>query len=97
MKKLLKYLLGLVLLLLIIGIVITTFFPERLVPFMLNQQLKMQQSQADEMNEILKDDERIYVYTVGTSSPLPNNRAQTGTAIIVNGHFFMFVDCKKYN
>jgi len=57
---------------------------------MLNQQLKMQQSQADEMNEILKDDERIYVYTVGTSSPLPNNRAQTGTAIIVNGHFFMF-------
>jgi len=90
MKKLLKYLLGLVLLLLIIGIVITTFFPERLVPFMLNQQLKMQQSQADEMNEILKDDERIYVYTVGTSSPLPNNRAQTGTAIIVNGHFFMF-------
>jgi ribonuclease Z len=30
------------------------------------------------------------VVTVGTASPLPGERAQTGTAIFVNGYFFMF-------
>ncbi len=30
------------------------------------------------------------VYTIGTASPMPGDRVQTGTAVIVNGHFFMF-------
>tara|TARA_B100000497_G_C7650116_1_gene391071 strand:- start:116 stop:1165 length:1050 start_codon:yes stop_codon:yes gene_type:complete len=90
MKKIIKYLFGLILLLIIIGMVVTTFFPETLLPFMLNTQLKNNQAQVAEMNQLLEDKDRIYVYTVGTSSPLPGDRAQTGTAIIVNGHFFMF-------
>lgn len=90
MKKIIQYLFGIVILLILVGFIVITFFPESLIPFMLNQQLKNNQSQAADMNQLLEDKERIYVWTVGTSSPLPNNRAQTGTAIIVNGHFFMF-------
>ncbi len=90
MKKILQLLLLLIGLILVIGWVTMTFFPEKLVPFMLQQQLKRAQTQIEKNNQLLADTESIYVYTVGTSSPLPSQRAQTGTAIIVNGHFFMF-------
>jgi len=35
-----------------------------------------------------KDKDAITVVTVGTASPLPGDRAQTGTAVVVNDHFF---------
>ncbi len=36
------------------------------------------------------NEEGITVVTVGTGSPFPGDRAQTATAVFVNGHFFMF-------
>ena len=90
MKKLLQIILLLIALLLVVGWIITTFFPEKLVPMMLNQQLKRQQALVEKNNELLANKENIYVYTVGTASPMPGERVQTGTAVIVNGHFFMF-------
>ncbi len=90
MKKIFRVFLLLIGLLLFIGWVVMTFFPESIVPFMLQQQLKRQLAQVEKNNQLLEDRENIYVYTVGTSAPLPGERAQTGTAIIVNGHFFMF-------
>jgi ribonuclease Z len=90
MKKILYSILGLAAILLVIGFVVTTFFPEKLVPFMLNQQLQRQMALVEKNNEILEDQESIRVYTVGTASPMPGERVQTGTGVIVNGHFFMF-------
>ena len=90
MKKVLRFTLLIIALLLLIGWIVTTFFPEKLVPMMLNQQLKRQQAQVDKNNQLLADTESIYVYTVGTASPMPGERVQTGTAVLVNGHFFMF-------
>ena len=95
MKKILRFTLILIALLLVIGWIVTTFFPEKLVPMMLNQQLKRQQALAEKNNQILADTESIYVYTVGTSSPMPSERAQTGTAVIVNGTFF-YVRCGRW-
>ena len=40
--------------------------------------------------EYVHEKESIVVVTVGTASPLPGERSQTGTAIFVNGYFFMF-------
>ena len=90
MKKILRFLLLLIILALVIGWIVTTFFPEKLVPMMLQQQIKRQQAVVEKNNQILQDSESIYVYTVGTSAPLPGERVQKGTAVIVNGHFFMF-------
>lgn len=90
MKKILRFALLLIGLFLLIGWGVTTFFPEKLVPFMMEQQVKRQLAQVEKMNEIFEDTESIRVYTVGTASPMPGDRVQTGTGIIVNGHFFMF-------
>jgi len=90
MKKLLGIVLLLITLLLAIGWIMTTFFPEKLVPMMLEQQLKWQLAQVEKNNQFLADTESIRVFTVGTAAPLPGKRVQTGTAVIVNGHFFMF-------
>ncbi len=38
----------------------------------------------------VNDKESITVVTVGTATPLPGERVQTGTAVFVNGYFFMF-------
>ena len=38
----------------------------------------------------LEPDDKIHLYTVGTSSPLPSARANTCQAVFVNGHFFVF-------
>lgn len=90
MKKILFSILGLIVTFLLIAWGAMTFFPEKLVPFILNQQLKQRLAQLEENNEILEDKESIRVYTVGTASPMPGERVQTGTGVIVNGHFFIF-------
>ncbi len=90
MKKILSLVLLFIALLVVIGWVVTTFFPERLVPMLLNQQLKNQQAAVEKNNQLLADTESIYVYTIGTASPMPGERVQTGTGVIVNGHFFLF-------
>lgn len=86
MKKILLSLVSLLVFIAGIAWCIMTFFPEQLVPFILNQQMKNLTQTVD----LFADKESITVYTVGTSSPLPGNRVQSGTALIVNGHFFMF-------
>ncbi|MEZ4883955.1 MAG: MBL fold metallo-hydrolase [Chitinophagales bacterium] len=86
MKKLLTIIFSLFILLTAIGWITITFFPQKLVPMMLNQQMK----RLNQGDDLLKDTESITIYTVGTSSPMPGNRAQIGTAVLVNGHFFMF-------
>lgn len=90
MKKILYYFLGIVASLLLIGFIAITFFPEKLLPFMLKQQIKMQQGQIQKGQDLLEDKESITVFTVGTASPMPGKRVQTGLGVIVNGHFFMF-------
>ena len=40
--------------------------------------------------EYIYDKESIAVVMVGTGTPFPGERAQTGTAIFVNGYFFLF-------
>jgi ribonuclease Z len=89
-KKILFSTLGVVAILFLIGFVITTFFPEKLVPIAINQQVKRIASQDEQNNELLNDKESIRIYTVGTASPIPGERVQTGTALMVNSHFFMF-------
>ena len=86
MKKLLLSIFTILAIILAIGWITITFFPHKLVPMMLDQQLK----RFNRGGDLLKETENITVYTVGTSSPMPGTRAQTGTAVFVNGHFFMF-------
>lgn len=64
-----------------------TFFPERIIPVFLSQQVA---SRANMNTGYLEDTGGITVVTVGTGSPLPGRRAETGTAVFVNGHLFMF-------
>ena len=90
MKRLLHIFLVLTLLLSVVGWVIMTYFPNKLIPLVLNRQLQSQMAIVERNNKILADKESIYIITVGTASPMPGERVQTGTAIIVNGHFFMF-------
>jgi ribonuclease Z len=68
------------------GWIVVTFFPQKIVSIMINPQLE----RASKTPDLLGDKESIQVITVGTSSPMPGERAQTGTAIFVNGYFFMF-------
>jgi ribonuclease Z len=86
MKKTLRYIISTILVLGVLAWTIITYFPEKLVPFMLSRQIK----NANPSTDLLDDKEAITVFTVGTSSPLPSTRVQTGNAIFVNGHFFMF-------
>ncbi len=90
MKKLIFSLFILILIVLFIGWVVVSFFPHKLTPFMLDQQLKNQAALVDQQNKTLEDKSSIRVYTIGTASPVPGERAQTGTGVIVNGHFFIF-------
>jgi len=66
--------------------IVVFFFPEKLVPFASSQLIKLRANN----NALLSDKESITIYTLGTSSPFPGERAQTGTAVFVNGHFFLF-------
>lgn len=90
MKKVIGCIGLLLLILIIAGWGIMKFFPERAVPFVLDQQLKSQAQIIAEGEALMNDTEAITVVTVGTASPMPGERVQTGTAVFVNGHFFMF-------
>ena len=70
--------------------IVMNFFPERTVPFLLERQLKQQVRRIAAGEKLLDQKNQINVITIGTSSPLPGERVQTGTAVIVNGHFFIF-------
>ena len=64
-----------------------TFFPEQLVPFIINNQI----DRSNRNSTLLSDkDNKMVVFTIGTGTPMPGKRAQSGTAMFVNGHFFLF-------
>lgn len=52
--------------------------------------IKKQVEGLKSTDQYTKNKDAITVVTVGTASPLPGDRAQTGTAVIVNDHFFLF-------
>lgn len=58
----------------------------KLLPSAINKQMDSRLKTLD----ILKDKEGIRVITVGTGTPFSLDRSMSGTAIIVNGNFFMF-------
>ena len=86
LKKTLFSLLAVIVIIVSTGWVAITFFPDKLVSLMINLQLEGMNDTPD----FFTDKQSITVFTVGTGSPMPGERAQTGTAVIVNGHFFMF-------
>ena len=90
MNKILYPILGIIAVLILTVFVAIRFFPEKLIPIVLNQQIKRLAAQNEKNDRILNDKESIRIYTVGTASPMPGERVQTGTAVIVNGHFFLF-------
>jgi len=90
MKKAIYIFLAIAAMLGLIVFAAMTFFPQKLVPIAIKQQVQRFVKQNEQNNDILEDKESIRIYTVGTASPMPGERVQTGTAIIVNGHFFMF-------
>jgi len=89
-KKLITFTIGLLILLLGGISLVFTLVPEKMVPFMIERQIARQLEQSEKGQALLNDKEGITVFTVGTASPIPGERVQTGTAVIVNGHFFMF-------
>lgn len=66
-------------------LVVTGCTSDEFVSKVIAKQLK-----ANVPPEYIYDKENIVVVTVGTATPIPGERAQTGTAIFVNGYFFMF-------
>lgn len=86
MKKLIISILSVLTILIVIVWGTIKFYPEKLVPIFIRQQLEANSNNSNSFHE--KDG--IIVVTVGTATPLPGERAQTGTAVFVNGYFFMF-------
>ena len=86
MKKALLILLSMVMILIAAGWLAIQFYPERLVPYVIPRMLEAVQDNSNSWYE----QDAMVVVTVGTSTPLPGERAQTGTAVLVNGYFFMF-------
>jgi ribonuclease Z len=86
MKKTAFTLLPIIAILVASAWVVVKFYPERLVPYVIPRMLEAVQDNSNSWYE--KD--AMVVVTVGTSTPLPGERAQTGTAVFVNGYFFMF-------
>jgi len=86
MKKILLILLSVIATLLAAAWVTIKFYPEILVTYSMSRQLEATGSNSSSWYE----QDAIVVVTVGTSTPLPGERSQTGTAVFVNGYFFMF-------
>ena len=86
MKKIIISILSVITILIAIAWGAIKFYPEKLVPIFIRQQLESNRNNSNSFHE--KDG--IVVVTVGTATPLPGERVQTGTAVFVNGHFFMF-------
>jgi ribonuclease Z len=86
MKKLIITLLSIIIIPLALAWVSIKFYPEKIAPYLLSRQLKANRNNSNSFYE----ENAITVVTVGTATPLPGERAQTGTAVFVNGYFFMF-------
>lgn len=90
MKKFIFYIPGMLALLGLFAYWLAITHPEQFSSFLIQQQISQQAQQNKQILQSLNDTESISLFTIGTASPLPGNRAQTGTAVFVNGYFFMF-------
>ena len=72
--------------LLMIGVTSCSSITNKMLPRAINKQMDNRLKSFD----LLKDKDNITVVTVGTGTPFALDRSMTGTAIFVNGHFFMF-------
>jgi ribonuclease Z len=70
----------------IVAWVVVQFYPEKIVSLVIRRQLESLGGQTHPYLE----EEGMVIVTVGTATPLPGERAQTGTALFVNGYFFLF-------
>ncbi len=86
MKKFILTLLAILAILLAIVWTGLTFYPEKIVPYFIRKQVA---SLGTDLSTIYEKN-AIVVVTVGTATPLPGTRAQTGTAVFVNDLFFLF-------
>lgn len=86
MKKAIIIIAVMAAILFIIGWLTITYLPEKLTPFIIGKQLE----QIAEEPGFLTDNDDFVVITVGTGTPMPGLRTQTGIAVLVNGYFFMF-------
>ncbi|MEE9374383.1 MAG: MBL fold metallo-hydrolase [Saprospiraceae bacterium] len=57
---------------------------------MMDRMIEMAMSKSANKIEYIEDRDGIRVITLGTASPLSSDRNQTGTAIFVDGMFFLF-------
>ena len=86
MKRVIIIILSTAAILIMAALATVRYFPDKLVPFFIDQQLEALANNA----EAFYEEDGMVVVTVGTATPLPGERAQTGTAVFINGHFFLF-------
>ena len=78
---------GLILLLLVIFVAIFGFINQNKL---IDRFVSRQSDAAAYRYDLLEEDDKIRLVTVGTGSPLPGNRVRSCNAVIINGHFFLF-------
>lgn len=87
MKKKLLIAISLIVLLIAGGIIYINANQDKILERIVTTQME---EMAVMQEKLLGEKEGIRVITVGTATPLPSERAQTCTAVFVNGHFFVF-------
>lgn len=86
MKKLILLLLAVIFVVIALGFWVIWENPEKLA----NRVILKQINTINEQAEKYVTEQGMIVYTIGTSTPLPGKRAQTCTAIFIDGKFFLF-------
>lgn len=89
-RKWIRILVAVIFLFVLLGIALMVYSSRNtaeLFTITLKNQIK---NNIESNNELFDNKEDIVVFTVGTAAPIPSNRAQSCTAIFVNGKFFVF-------
>jgi len=73
-----------------IGVVMMIYTSQNTANLFSNAIKSQLENNIELREKLLSNTEDIVVYTVGTSAPFPSNRAQSCTAVFVNGKFFIF-------
>ena len=84
MKKLIKYLLLFLSILIFFCISFINFYPEKISKTLINYNIEQNQ------NNLSLNKNEITVFTIGTGSPINAERVNSGTAIFVRDKFFIF-------
>jgi len=84
MKKLIKYLLLFLSILIFFCFSFINFYPEKISKTLINYNIEQNQ------NNLSLNKNEITVFTIGTGSPINAERVNSGTAIFVRDKFFIF-------